>query len=332
MMETVKVTLSKYFDTEPEFSDWPEADRLPLYLRNTYEFGITTLFDQPFLFILQTNQEKMNLHTIKKHIERIRALLSQGESVVLVSDQLSYYLSRQLIRERISFVIPGKQIFILELGTLITERRNRQPKTDESNPTSSLTPSTQALLLYLLAANDFSNPMEKIAKETDMTRMSVSRGFNELRRHGILERNQGNEPGLYRFNSNRFDTWLNAQRVLINPVLKSVFIREASIEPHMAQRLVLSGESALAEHSMLADPSNRTYGITNKRYKQWFKDLETLPVSEPGSLIIQLFKHQLPSEHDVLHPLSIALVLKDEKDERVRKEIDLMINKYFEEV
>lgn len=306
----------------------PYINSLPLYLSKGYEYKLLRFFDKSFILVHKSSKENLNMNTINIHSLKIKSSLNFDYPIILVFDNVNPYLRKQLINERISFIVPGKMIFIFELGSIFYERQRSNYAKVKEIINDKMTPSTQALFMYLITSDSFNHSMEYIAKELDLTKMSISRGFNELYNLGLIKKNEYVEGSKYRFGKNRKDVWTDAQKFMINPVLKTITVHKDIVDTNKYQ-FSISGESALTEISMLSSPNIMVYGITNKLFKQHKLSYEELPENESNSVTIQLFKHALPVIDGILHPLSIALVLKDEKDPRVEKEIEIMLDKYF---
>lgn len=72
-----------------------------------------------------------------------------------------------------AFVIPGKQIFILEIGTIFTDRINSKYSVLNSIEVKKMSPSAQALFLFLLSNEDVSKSMKDIAEVCTMFRSCI---------------------------------------------------------------------------------------------------------------------------------------------------------------
>jgi hypothetical protein len=159
--------------------------------------------------------------------------------------------------------------------------------------------------------------------------MSVFRAFNELNGFSFIISTDESEKESYKLNGKRSEVWKMAMPFMINPVIKTVYMDPDNIDEDQISHLILSGESALSRYSMLSEPSNEVFGIHKTVFKDNFKEVTLSPIRERNSLIVQVFSHVLFSKDECLDELSTALVLMDEVDERVRGEVDGMLNNYF---
>ncbi len=310
--------------------EWENVLKLPAYISVNYKFRKVQFLEREFILFERDNDEDVNLDLIRKHISKIKENNQFDEALILVLDRASDYLRKQLIETNISFIIPGKQIFIPELGTAYNERQISKFSGSKMVSKEKMTPTAQSLFLFLMATLDFSLTMEQIALNLNISKMSVSRGFYELNAQGIIVKDSNNEKCIYRFKRSSKETWEYTQKFLFNPIMKTVFVRRETIKPSQFDELTVSGESALSRLTMLVGPEQEVYGISNERFKSSFIDVLTVPYKDENSVTIQLFRHELLSMNGALHPLAIAVVLMNEFDERVASEMRHMINKYFD--
>lgn len=316
------------FGVEIEKMEWVEKSKLPYYLKQAFAYKVIEVFSQRFLLV-NILEEDLDFDTIQKHRLKLRTYLNANEPIIFVFNQLSNYLRKHLTNEKIAFIVPGKQIFILELGSIYSEKKQAQFSIKSEKTNVKWKPSTQALFLYLMSTNDISSSMERIAKKLDLTKMSISRGFVELASLGLIEKDNGAGKDRYQFNSSKKNIWEKANEHFIDPILKSYSIHKDTIDERIQNQFIVSGESALAYHSMLSQPVNRIYGITSKRFKEVLIEVMELSKYDKDAITIQVYKHTMQDQEGVLDPLSIALILKDEQDERIQSEVKQMLEHYF---
>lgn len=308
--------------------EWENTLKLPAYISVNYKFRKIRLFDRDFILSENSFKEDLSLDQIKKHFAKIKENNHIDDALILVLNQPSDYLRKQLIEASISFIIPGKQIFIPELGTAYNERQISKFSRTKTLNNEKMTPTAQSLFLFLMATLDFSLTMEQIALILNKSKMSISRGFKELNALGVIVEDN-NENNKYKFNKSSKEIWEYTQKFLFNPIMRTVYINTQTIKSSHSDELTISGESALSRLTMLVGPEKEVYGVSNERFKSSFSDVLAVPYKDNNTVTIQLFRHELLSMNGVLHPLAIAVVLKDEFDERVTSELKHMINEYF---
>ena len=159
-----------------EFVETTNLDltKLPLFLRNGYGFLEVKTIDVRLLLVDCTLKKNLGGYELIKNIENIQRHTGHSSGVVLIFDVATNYLREILIKAKIAFVIPGKQIYVPVLGSVYIERMQPKYKVEKKLSESKMQPTTQALLLNLLATNDFERTMEEIAKELSVSKMSIS--------------------------------------------------------------------------------------------------------------------------------------------------------------
>lgn len=322
------------FHMNIDVEEWQDRFKLPHYLSSGYDYKLSTILSKRFIFVSRLHDDGKDVELIIRQISRINDELRSIETLVLVFKDMNAYVKEKLIKSHISFVVPGKQIYILELGAVFNQRRKviydrLMGKSDNKEREASImTPTTQALFLNLMVNNDFSLSMEKISKQLRVTRMSISRSFDELLRLNLLTRNDSGSA-LYRFTDKRIKIWDIAQDYLVDPIMRTIYVDRNGLSKPVSNEFVISGESALAELSNLSHPKHRVYGLTNKEYKSISHDFVERPSRSSETMTLQLFRHALPTRDRILHPLALALVLKRTQDERVESELAYIVDQFF---
>lgn len=323
--------LEKNFGGKATLERWNQVDDLPLFLRKTYIYNELHYYNRVFLLIDCSKKKDLGFNDLDKHINQIKRFASQEYEIILKFDRVTKYLRNKLISNKISFIVPGKQIFFPILGMIYSEKLVAKYKMDPSNLSiNKMSPATQAVLIELVAENSGSFKQSDIAKKLWISRMSVSRAFRELQSLGILKEIEHSGKKTIVFSKNLIDTWKLASNYFINPKLKSVYVRTESIDQKLWGKLKLSGESALAEYSNMSEPKNKIYGISSSKWNK----LEQMPVIEEskdvGMSIIEIWKHEMPVLDDMIHPLALLVLLKFENDERIIGELNNIEKEYFE--
>jgi len=310
-------------------NDIINTDKLPIYLSKGYYYQQVKIFNRLFLLLSNRSNDYISINTYEDHIYKLRNMLEINYSIIFVFDELNSYYRHKLIEDHIPFIIPGKMIYIFELGTIFNERHNKKYINSYNNyEYQRMSPSTQSLFMYLMTTNDFYSSMEKIANKLRISKMSVSRGYNDLINLNLIEKSIFNESSEYHFKKDKMKVWKEVQLYLINPLFKVIRLHPESVS-RRKEEFVLSGESALSHHSMLMEPKNRIYGITKKDFNKLVLNDAELMIFDDNYVIVQLFVHTLPTNNNILHPLSLALLFKDEQDPRIKIEIDALIENYF---
>lgn len=328
MINTAILFIEDNFGTKLIKNDLDNTEKMPIYLSKGYSYKLITLFNEQFL-LMHSESNNTEMISMIQHKLRVKNTLNIDYPIILVFDNLNTYQRKKLINEKISFVVPGRMIFIFEIGTVF---RTRQQSNYFNNVTNNdlvhMSPATQGLFLYLMTTNDFNSSMEKIAKKLNITKMSVSRGYNELYKLGLIEKKPYNNSIRYYFKKKTIDIWEEAKEYLDNPVYKTFKMYRKTIE-RKSDLFTISGESALSKYTMISEPSTPVYGITKKKFKHLSLEEDELYIYDQNPVILQIFDYCLPTIKNVLHPLSIYLLFKHDSDPRIRHEVNNMIDNYF---
>ena len=103
-----------------------EFDHLPNYIAVRYRLQKVSMDGQKVIF-LYPKTELEQIEVLKKHIARIQK--KENLPVVLVLNELSYRQKEYLLREKIPFIVDGKQIYLPFMSVYLQERSDaaKQP-------------------------------------------------------------------------------------------------------------------------------------------------------------------------------------------------------------
>ncbi len=93
---------------------WSKQKSLPYFLRDLYTMYECQLLSQPWLVMSARDNEEVTPATIRKHIEQLQK--TWGHEVLYLHPTLSSYNRKRLIERKISFVVPGNQMYLPMLG------------------------------------------------------------------------------------------------------------------------------------------------------------------------------------------------------------------------
>lgn len=285
---------------EIEFSG---ANLLPLFLRGAYHLKVLRVADTSFLLAVPT--EKVNLSNMRKHRKKLMEIA--GMECAFQLDTISAYAKQKMLEEGIPFILESKELYLPFLGIAL----NSQKK--EKAPPARISYLTQKMLLTVLYQGITNVSVTEMAKNLEVSKMSVSRCFDELEalQLGMIE-NNGKAGRRFRWNKAKRELWETVRPLLRNPVEKEFLLDCMPPWP-----LPKSGLTAISHFSMLADNSFGTYAIA----KQALKDLqpEKLPQVPQGEIpvaVIQVMGYNYLYEEDdvlVIDPLSAVLSLTQEE-------------------
>lgn len=301
---------------------WKDEASMPRFLRSKRKYSVLTI-DKTSLLLIHVKEEEFNLQTYLKQMEKLKAYWP-GE-MVLHFDRLSNYQRKALVKQRLSFIISNSQVYIPRLGILLQE----QQAPAASAPKKHFSAGTQLVFLYMLYhADAFPMTKTELARCTASNAMKITRAIQELKQIELVHCHQAGRADYVSPVCTGEAFWKKGKDYLINPVRKKVYVRN---DQNLTE-LPVSGETALAEMSMLAKPAVSVYAIDQASYKTATQLVRIDPAWEMANDYIQLevwaYDPYLFAQNGRVDPVSLYASLKDVADERVEEAIDEMMEGY----
>ena len=168
-----------------------EFKHLPNFIATRYRLRMVSMIEQKMIF-LYPKTELEQIEALKKHIVRIQK--NENLPIVLVLKELSFRQKEYLIREKIPFIVDGKQIYLPFMAVYLQERCSAEKKTREE-----ILPSAQMLLLHFIYGGAQELSTSQAAKNLELTPTSISRASKQLEEMGLLHIKKEGVPQFYRF-------------------------------------------------------------------------------------------------------------------------------------
>ena len=256
--------------------------KLPYILQDQFEFVQIDLAGH----LLTLAIPKINMPL--KQIRSTLANLPKDELLIICLPSLSSYERRYLIEQKVSFLVPGNQLYLLELGIDLREYF-RQKRVSSQNV---MNPATQAMLLWFLqnikATNEWS-PSE-VATALQYTNMTASRAINELVALGLFEEINYGRRKYLRSNNTPQEIWERAKPYFKSPVKQIIWTHKPI---HLKSTdYYLAGISALSELSMINPDSETCYAISNQAWQKIKENVVSLPEKEEGATCYQIWSYE----------------------------------------
>ncbi len=301
---------------------WKDEKAIPRFLRSKRKYSVLTI-DETSLLLIHVKEEEFNLQTYLKQMEKLKAYWP-GE-MVLHFDRLSNYQRKALVKQRLSFIISNSQVYIPRLGILLQE----QQAPAASTPKKHFSAGAQLVFLYMLYHADcFPMTKTELARCTASNAMKITRAIQELKQMELVNCHQAGRSDYVSPICTGEDLWKKGKDYLISPVRKTVYVRK----DHSLADLPVSGETALAEMSMLAKPAIPICAMDYKSYKDAPNLVQIDPAWEMANDYMQLevwaYEPELFALNGRVDPVSLYALLKDVTDERVEEAIDEMMEEY----
>lgn len=309
-----------------------DLGNLPMYISQAYKLYDATIFNKEIVLVELKNEEELSILQADKHLQLLKNTLNK--ILVLVLDNIVSYNRKRLIEKGINFIVPGKQLFLPDLLINLSENYS-QPKTTQKK--KNLMPSSQFLLLYhIIHSNNNWNIEEhsfkEIAKKLDYTPMAITNAVEDLVQNELIEVS-GEKEKYIKFKFEGKQLWHRAaeQRLLISPVLKTVYVDE--LPNNVA--ILKANASALPEYTNL-NPSKQNYYAIEKSSFYFLQKNNGLvnANNREGKYALEVWKYnpitlanEMSHHREVVDPLSLYLSLKDSYDERVEMGLEQIIEK-----
>lgn len=283
-------------------------ERIPMYLLGAYDLFEGVLYDKHLCFALVDKDADT---TPAQYFKRAQALLqATGLFPVFVIANIAAYNAQRLTKNRVNFIVPGKQLFLPAL--LIDLGKNM-----EDSPMPESIPATaQLMILYHLEEAVLNGKTGKeIAEIIGASTANVTRALRWLVAKGFAVVN-GGKPKYLRFSHNGKALWNATLGYLKSPVLKT-------IRTNMNPQGLTCGQNALAEYGMLIEANHEMVAIGPRDYRAIKQDTDSL--YGENEIQVWMYDPQSLAKDMLVDKLSLYLSMRDSDDERVQKELKTII-------
>lgn len=301
--------LEKTLSIVVDFQSWKEKGRLPLYLRELYDFYTITVLSSTFLMLVYREEKEQTPAIVRKHIDQIRTKYS-GDMVYGCLNMTSYNRVR-FIEQGISFIVPDNQMFLPFLGLDLREYYKGAKQKIEK-----LSPSAQAVVLYFLLQKEYDNIHSTLlSSKVQYSLMTIHRALNQLEDIGAIKQIDQGRKSHYQFVYQGKQLW-----DFILPFLESPVLRKVVLPTQFSRHLpIQAGLSALSHYSMLDEPQRKVFATNSPQILKEIEGYRELPEKEWDAIEIEIWKYDpiLLSKDGLVDKLSLFLSLRDNPDERI---------------
>lgn len=312
-MDYIEKTLGLKITYKP----WNHMGSMPYFITDRYEI-LGAVIGQIDVLMVTIKSEFPPVSTLQKHIARIQK--AEPLPVVLKMETLSRYRRDALIKARIPFVVPEKQLYLPFLGTVLNERCDAEEKKIET-----LLPSAQVLLFYYLYSRKPSIRSQDAVKDLGYSAMSISRAARQMVQLGLFEERKEGVQKLLIARYDRKQLFRRIQPQLINPVKRTIYIPREKVP----SQCKLAGFSAMAHYSLLNEPEVPCYAAD---VGMKLTGAATLADTQTQATV-EIWKYDpaILSKGKWVDLLSLTAALGDNPDERTEAAIEELLEKYWEE-
>jgi DNA-binding MarR family transcriptional regulator len=259
-----------------------------------------------------------------KHRDQVRRQTG-ADIVLLLLDRTPNAVRRQMMDRKIGFIAPGAQLYVPEA---FLDLRERAPGFAVSHA-DQISPTTQCLLLGILNRQSLDGlNLTQLADTLSVSVMSISRTLDELEALQLAKPHHVGRQRCLRMLLDGRALWDAVHPSLQNPIRKVRVVNAADPDSFGT----LSGESALANYTMLAPPALPTRAVLAAAWKRLALATEVklaTPFDE-HRVEIQTWTYdpQLLAEGGVVDRLSLYLTFRESADERVAQAADELLETF----
>ena len=264
-------------------------------------------------FMLLEHKKSENLRPLqyKQIASKIGKIVSMP--ILFEFERLESYQRNRFIKQGVHFVVSDKYVFLPFL--VINANESTPIQVDK------LTPVAQYILLRQIQRDEFNGAsLKDIERLTPYKYVTLTRAIRILEELGLCEVTIGNDKIKTLQFSSPQELWESAEEYLINPVSKVVYCSKA-------YGGVICSYNALSYYTNLNPDNIEHFAIYEKEYKEWSKGCEDINNYE-GPIEVEVWRYP-PIEDKYVDRLSLFITLKDDKDPRVEKEIETLIEELW---
>lgn len=324
--------LKKYFQQilgvqlEIQELESEQLNKLPFVFKSNFKFYSTTFRNHQLILLELNKEDTFNANQLRKQVVEIQKKLEKR--IIIVTDTITAINRKRLIENRISFIIPGKQMFMSEL--LIDLKDFEKDKTFKKSVL--LLPSAQLILLYQILHKEDNlsqYTFKELAEKFQYTQMGITKAIENLKRLAIVKVEGTKEKNII-FEKDIEKLWKDSEGLCINPVMKTVYVDDKP------QGLFKSNTTALEEYTDMNPSSIEYFAIEKKQFYELEKNNQLVNLnSENGNYALEVWKYNPElltkgiTKKNNVDPLSLYLSIKDGFiDERTDMALDQIIEKY----
>ena len=261
-----------------------------------------------FILLKSKRNEMLKPMQYKQMIDRFGEVFQ--EPILFEFDKLESYQRNRFIERGVHFVVSDKYVF---LPFLIINAKDTTTIAGEH-----LSPVAQYILLSQIQNDKFNNlSIKELEKLTPYKYVTLSRAIRVLEELELCESIVGSD----RVKCLQFiaakELWNKAQEYLINPIARIVYCSETNAN-------IICSYNALSHYSNLNSDAYEQLAIYEKDYRNFENSSKDINEHE-GAITVEVWMYPLIGNKYV-DKLSLYLTLRDDKDPRVEKELNKMIN------
>ena len=294
---------------------------LPLYMTSGRKFFKATMGEVSFMIIELFGKDKFGVTALKKQLAQY--VDNTGLNSAYLFENVTRTQRNSLIANEIPFVALPDQIYLPFLGVVL----NNSFKKKTVVTADKMTPATQCLFLYMLYRGGEDYTIKKrAADDLGLTKTSITRASVQLKKLNLIHEEYAGKEIRMIAKAKGYEFFELAKDYLINPVQKVIHS-----ELYSKTGIYIAGETMLSRHSMLSEPKERTYAVyKGDAVAGELKDIDIRWQEDIQTFRIELWKYNpaIFAANGEVDPVSLAMSLSDNTDERVEGELKTYLEGY----
>lgn len=328
-MEKLKAYIHQILGKDLEIKELSKeyTNKLPFIFKNNFNFYVTHLHNHELILVKVNKEDAFNAAQLRQQVIAIQKILDKR--IIIVTEDITSINRKRLIDQKISFIVPGKQMFLAELLIDIQDFN----KDKEFQKEFLLLPSSQLILLYQILHKEDNlsqYTFKELAEKFQYTQMGITKAIENLKRLAIVEVVGTKEKNII-FETDIPKLWKSIEKHLINPVIKTVYVDE---KPMI--KMHCSKATALEEYSDMNPSKLEYFAIEKTKFYELEKTNQLVNLNnESGNYALEVWKYNPEiitkgiTKKNNVDPLSLYISLKDGFiDERTDMALDQIIEKY----
>lgn len=306
--------LTKMCSSEVKYSRESDSEikNLPIAIATAYKWYNVRLLGIELELAVPKDEKACTPAILQKH--GVIATNKVNKHIVFVLSNIAPYNMTRLVASRVNFIVSDKLIFIP--SALIELKTPVESKLVEEEP---IPPLAQCMILYQLQCGNL-NTMTAfdLSNKFSVSYPGVSRALRWLSAHGIIRLN-GTKLKRVEFCNDGKDLWDKVEPMMTSPIEKLMYTDD------IPQDSLIAGENAMGKYTLLASPDFSTVAVSKLVAKENSGVLD----KEYGENVVQIWKYNphVLSDNGIVDKLSLYLSLRNDEDERIQMELEMMINK-----
>ncbi len=289
-----------------------QLDLLPISISGNYHFYTTDILGQKVILACSMDSIVYTPGQIQKQKELIEKKIHHP--VIFVFEKIVSYNIQRLVRQRVNFIIPQKQMFIPDL--LIDLKPHKDVQDNTNGHISGI---AQSIILFHLQIKSLEGKSAyEIAELFKVSYANVNRAIRWLKENAVITL-IGKKTKHIAFRNEKKQLW-----GMVLPLLESPIERIVYTDMAVNGNFFISGVNALSEYSMINRENRESYAVS----KEDFCTQRLQTDKQYGAHRIEIWRYNpnFLSRNGVVDKLSLYLALKDTEDERIEIELENMIN------